>query len=444
MGCLPARLQWNNFGEVLKFSGFLKSKIAVDTHKDTGVEDLLDFRNHLKLELKGKVNETLSFFVSSQIRYLLAKNTDTDDKFEPDFWEGYCDVSFANADLRIGKQIVRWGKTDEISPVDNINPQEFEEFFLPKRDERKIPIFMAKINYYLGEYNLQGIFIPFFEESHIPFFNSDWAAFDHLKDAVAKSNLPPQLKHLFGSLKVYRDKPPKTLNYPGFGLRVSRTFDRFDLALSYLHSRNTIFTVESPFYNGEGLRGISTLEELLGFLRGVDISTLANADLTLRYRRMNVWGVEAETTWGGVGIRAELAYVRKVTFADEDLSKVDKDIVNYVVGADYTWGENLYMNLQFSQIIVINYEKLFFQEEVTNLLNGTINKQFMQGFLIPELYFYWNPTDGDYYLNPHITYKYTDNLSLIGGLYFLDGERDTVFGNYKDNDEVYFTIKYTF
>ncbi|MDY6974081.1 MAG: AMIN domain-containing protein [Thermodesulfobacteriota bacterium] len=432
------------FFKSFDFGGHFSSKVATDLNEDNSVEDLYDFRNHLNINLESRINDTITLFASYQIKYLLFKNTDTDDNFDPDFWEGYVDFSFPNLDLRIGKQIVRWGKTDELSPVDNINPQEFEEFFLPSLDERKIPIFLTKINYYLGDFDLEGIFIPCFKESHISFFNSDWAGLDHMKEAVERSDLPWRFKNAFESVDVITDEPPKTLSNSNFGLRVSRTFDRFDLALSYLYSRNMVPTVESAVFTGEGLRGISSLDELAHIFSSQDLSAIDNTDITLRYRRMNVWGVEMETTWGEVGVRAEAAYFRNLTFADAGLSKVDKDLLYYVIGADYTFGENLYFNLQFSQQIVVNYEDLFYQEEITNAFNGTINKGFMQGFLVPELYFYWNTTDGDYYLNPHITYKHTDNLSLILGVYLLGGDRETLFGNFKDNDEVYLSIKYSF
>jgi len=440
----PIGTKMTRFLDTFDFGGRVSSKAATDLNKDNSVEDLYDFRNHLNINLESRINDTISLVASYQIKYLLFKNTDTDDNFDPDFWEGYIDFSFRDLDLRIGKQIVRWGKTDELSPVDNINPQEFEEFFLPTLDERKIPIFIARIDYYLRDFDLEGVFIPCFKESHISFFNSDWAGLDHMKEAVERSDLPWQFKNAFDSIDVKRDKPPKTLSNSSFGLRVSRTFERFDLALSYLYSRNMVPTVESAVFTGEGLRGISSLDELAHIFSSQDVSAIDDTDITLRYRRMNVWGVEMETTWGEVGVRAEAAYFRNLTFADAGLSKVDKDLVYYVIGADYTFGENLYFNLQFSQQIVVDYEDLFYQEEITNALNGTINKEFMQGFLIPELYFYWNTTDRDYYLNPHITYKHTDNLSLILGLYVLGGDRDTLFGNFRDNNEVYLSIKYSF
>lgn len=425
----------------LDFSGELTSKVATDLNKDNDVEDLFDFRNHLLLKLQCKLNDQVKLFVSEQIKYI---HTNTDDNFESNFWEGYINFSSQNCDFRIGKQIVRWGKTDELSPLDIINPQEYEEFVLSKLNDRKIPIFLAKINYYLGGYNLEGVFIPFFKESHIPSFNSDWAAFDHLKEAVAKSTAPSLMKGLINSTDVRIDKPARTFDNCSFGLRVLRTLGRFDLGVSYLYTRNTLPTVDSVLFKGEGNRSIGSMEQLLGFFQGIDPASLSDVDITYQYKRMNVFGGEMETTWGNVGIRAELAYFHKISFANRERSKVDKDFVHYVIGADYTWGENLYTNLQFSQQIVPNYEELLWQKKITSAFNGTIRKEFMQGFLIPELYFYWNTTDGDYYLNPFVTYKYSDNISLIGGVYFLGGERDTLFGSFKDNNEIYFSLKFTF
>jgi hypothetical protein len=438
---LPADTWSSRILKSLDFSGYLTTKVANDLNKDNDAEDLFDFRNHLLLKLQFKLNDQVKLFASEQIKYLLFKNTDTDDNLESNFWEGYLDLSFQNFDFRIGKQIVRWGKTDELSPLDIINPQEYEEFVLPKLNDRNIPIFLAKINYYLGKYNLEGVFIPFFKASHIPSFNSDWAAFGHLKETAANSNLSPSIKNLINSAEVNEDNPPRTFENCSFGLRVLRTIGKFDLGLSYLYTRNTLPTVDSVLFKGEGYRSISSVDDLLGFFEGINPTSL---NVTYQYRRMNVWGAEMETTWRNVGIRAELAYFNKMSFANRERSRVDKDFIHYVIGADYTWGEGLYTNLQFSQQIVANYEGLFWQKKITNAFNGTIRKEFMQGFLIPELYFYWNTSDGDYYLNPFVTYKYSDNISLIWGAYFLGGERDTLFGSFKDNDQIYFSAKFNF
>jgi hypothetical protein len=440
----PVESGMKRFLHSLDFGGDFTTKVAYDINKDNNVEELFDFRNHVLLKLQSKPNNKVKLFASEQIKYLLFKNTDTDDNLESNFWEGYIDLSFQNCDLRIGKQIVRWGKTDELSPLDIINPQEYEEFVLPRLNDRKIPIFLAKINYFLGDYNLEGVFIPFFKESHIPSFNSDWAAFGHLKETVANSNVSPFIKDLINSAEVKEDEPSRTFDNCRFGLRGLRTIGKFDLGLSYLYTRNTLPTVDSVLFKGEGYRSINSMEDLLGFFQGIDPTSLKDVAITYRYRRMNVWGGEMETTWRNMGIRAELAYFHKISFANRERSKVDKDFFQYVIGVDHTWGENLYTNLQFSQQIVANYEELFWQKKITNAFNGTIRKEFIMGFLIPELYFYWNTTDGDYYLNPFVTYKYSDNISLVGGAYFLGGERDTLFGSFKDNDQIYFSAKFNF
>ncbi|MCA1787835.1 MAG: hypothetical protein LC657_17820, partial [Desulfobacteraceae bacterium] len=46
-------------------------------------------------------------------------------------------------DLSVGKQIIRWGKADQFSPVDTLNPQDFREFMIPEYEETKQPVWMA-------------------------------------------------------------------------------------------------------------------------------------------------------------------------------------------------------------------------------------------------------------------------------------------------------------
>lgn len=51
--------------------------------------------------------------------------------------------------FRIGKQIIRWGKTDEISPVDNVNSQDLRLFIIPTYEDRKIPNWIADVEFFL-------------------------------------------------------------------------------------------------------------------------------------------------------------------------------------------------------------------------------------------------------------------------------------------------------
>src|SRR5207249_10955994 len=67
------------------------------------------------------------------------------------FFLGYLDVGKGPVDVRIGRQILAWGETDNFRLLDNINPLDnsFGGFFLPL-DERRLPLDMLRGSYHFG------------------------------------------------------------------------------------------------------------------------------------------------------------------------------------------------------------------------------------------------------------------------------------------------------
>jgi hypothetical protein len=67
------------------------------------------------------------------------------------FFLGYLDVEKGPVFVRIGRQILAWGETDQFRLLDNINPldQGFGGFFIAL-DERRVPLDMLRVNYHFG------------------------------------------------------------------------------------------------------------------------------------------------------------------------------------------------------------------------------------------------------------------------------------------------------
>jgi len=67
------------------------------------------------------------------------------------FFLGYLDLGKGPVDIRVGRQILAWGETDNFRLLDNINPLDnsFGGFFIPL-DERRAPLDMIRGSYHLG------------------------------------------------------------------------------------------------------------------------------------------------------------------------------------------------------------------------------------------------------------------------------------------------------
>ena len=51
--------------------------------------------------------------------------------------EAYLDLSHGPLDLRIGKQIIAWGRADRINPTDNLTPRDYT-LLVPDDDDQRL------------------------------------------------------------------------------------------------------------------------------------------------------------------------------------------------------------------------------------------------------------------------------------------------------------------
>ena len=68
---------------------------------------------------------------------------------ESDLLEAYVTAHFGRADLRIGKQIIAWGRADGINPTDNLTPRNFV-VLLPLEEDQRFGTTAIKLDTYLS------------------------------------------------------------------------------------------------------------------------------------------------------------------------------------------------------------------------------------------------------------------------------------------------------
>ena len=402
--------------ETLDFSGFLRAKGAQELHEKDS-EQARMFRNTIRLEGKwtpsgsmagtDSVSETSNTFLlaSMQADYLSFGPDPSSDDFDLELYEGYLFHATHDWDLRLGRQIVRWGKTDQISPVDNLNPQDMREFFIPDLEERKIPNWMARLRLFPGDVTVEGVFIPFFEENEFDYSGTTWA--------------------LLGTepsgLRIRESVPGKSLDNSDAGVRASTTVAGWDLALSYLYA-----TEKSPHFR-------------------FDPANPMGPTLHSDYLRQHIYGFEFETTLDKFGFRGEGAYFDEQSFHTESLNSVAKPMAQFVIGADYIGEQDWYVNVQFSHEHIFDYESdILFLRQDNFYLNGEINREFWRGNAMLKLRYVLDLEDGGSFLTPEAILTYYKNLELSLGANVFFGPSESLFGRYRDNDQAFMKATYSF
>ena len=80
-------------------------------------------------------------------------------------------------DTKIGRQIVVWGAFDNIRVTDLLNPLDQRVPGLTDIDDLRLPVTMAKFDYYFGQWALSAMAIPEVRFSKLPVFGSDFYSF---------------------------------------------------------------------------------------------------------------------------------------------------------------------------------------------------------------------------------------------------------------------------
>jgi hypothetical protein len=210
-----------------------------------------------------------------------------------DVREAYVNGYFGPLDLRLGKQIIVWGRADVLNPTSNITPNDLR-VRSPVEDDRRVGNIGARAFLNFSPFRLEGVWMPLYVATELP---------------VAR--LPQYI--YFGDTRY----PPPHLDR-GLGAgRLHLELPSVDMSVSFLHGYAPLpgLTLESYTY------GISPTV--------VRISRTAYDH--------NVVGFDFATVLGDyLGVRGEAAYRRPVDYKNRPYTP--RPDLQYVLGVDHTFG----------------------------------------------------------------------------------------------------------
>lgn len=419
------------------------SRGTVDLRHERPYEDQTSDHETFLLETEGEASSLISFKAGVRLDRLAFhhhKSSQEDTRLE--LWETYLRYQGESLELTLGNQIIRWGKTDEMTVLDNLNPQDLRELLTLRLEERKRPWPWLRAQYFASGYTLEGVF-TLWPVWHIKDdLGTDWAVFDHLKEQL---EAVPSFSTLARSLRLAKERPGPSLRDAEWGFRITGTVAEIDWEISFLHAHNRSFYYYVKSFPIQGFRLENPSNPVQDLLNQQSNLRVTGTEIKIGRPQDNIFGLAFETTWGDAGLRGEFAYHTDRVFLKRDLLGVRKGYWRYVIGLDYQFPSGLYVNLQFLQQRVLGWnEDILFDPKLDSGLFLRLSKSFWQDFLEARLDGYYDLTTRMYYLNPEIRYKIRDNLTLFGGLHLLDGPKGTFLDVYDDNDQVYAGLKATF
>jgi hypothetical protein len=132
----------------------------------------------------------------------------------------------SNVDIKIGRQIVVWGKSDNIRITDSLNPLDNTTPGMVDIEDLRLGKAMSKIDYFVNDWAISAILLHENRFSNMPQYGSDYAP----------SNLM-----MANAISV--DEPSNSIKNSGIALSASKNMQGQDLSLYYSNQYvdNTIY-----------------------------------------------------------------------------------------------------------------------------------------------------------------------------------------------------------
>jgi hypothetical protein len=326
--------------------------------------------------------------------------------------EAFVDYVADRWDLRVGRQIIVWGKADGMAITDIICPRDYAEFFAAEYDDTRIPIDAAKWRYLGSSFDLEFIWLPRFIPAAFPSEGSPW---------FVEIEFPADVEVEYQAAL----EPELTLENGEFAVKASIYTSAVDLAISCFRAWDDIPTAYREVVSqGDSVR----------------------VSLRPEYERTTFYGAELSRPWGDVVLRAEAAYFTGLRFepADELSEEMfEKDALKGMLGVDWSPGANLAISAQFVDDFILDCEEAILNDEHTTLVTTSVSKTLFRETL--ELFgmAYFGLSDNDQYVRMAADYELADAFHLLAGVDFLSGDGGR-FGRYDDNDQIWLRAKYSF
>ncbi len=156
--------KWNIDGFISLSSSYNHAQKKAQVGQ-TDYRGLSRLRAKLFLEFDHKFSEKWKFFTSGYGFYDFAyaangrsrytKNVTRSYEDETELFELYLQGTlFDNIDIKVGRQIVVWGKSDNLRITDILNPLDNREPGMTDIENLRLPVTMTKLDYYFGQWAL--------------------------------------------------------------------------------------------------------------------------------------------------------------------------------------------------------------------------------------------------------------------------------------------------
>lgn len=118
----------------------------------------------LSLQLRAGKSEYGDAFAETRLRYGMQG---TEPGYEAELREGYVNAYLGPLDIRLGQQIIVWGKADGFNPTNNLTPTNWS-IRSPHDDDRRVGNIAARVFWNANPLRLEGVWVPLYRAVQLP------------------------------------------------------------------------------------------------------------------------------------------------------------------------------------------------------------------------------------------------------------------------------------
>jgi hypothetical protein len=380
---------------------------TVSSFRTSDPGDALTARARMRLELSGRFDAFYGLISADA-----EKNWKIDDESGVDLHEAWLEYASEGWDVRLGRQIIIWGKADGVQITDIISPPDYTESITRDLDEIRLPVDAVKLRL-LGEYvDTELIWIPVFEAAVLPTGDNPWA--------VAKV-LPANVRACVASV----DEPDTSFENSEIALKVSAFLSGLDVAASVFYTWDDYPTARRTAWSDGDIINVAYAPE---------------------HHRLTVFGLDFSRPWSDFVFRGEAAYYKGRYYETTSLyeNPVAKDAVKWLIGSDWTPGDDWTVIVQLTGDYIIDREQCMADKASTLMATLNVSKKLLRQTLTLSNMVYYGIDDNELYNRAKAEYAVTDAFHLSVGVDAFQGDRDGQFGVYEENTQVWIKAKYCF
>jgi len=411
----PSRYPTFSMGGAVRMRAFYNyAKHAPETG-ETDWRGFSSLRGDLLLEADSKLGDAWQAKVTLWGYYDLIYDINGWDEYTRDVTDTYItDLELRDTyiqgsllpylDIKVGRQIVVWGKSDNLRVCDVLNPLYLREVGMTDIRDLRLPVTMTRLDYYWSNWNVSAMAIPEIRFNELPVYGGDY----YFQDAP----LPDE------------DVPDSGIENMEYALSVNGIFSGWDISFYYANIYD-----DAPYLY-------------------VDYA-VSPPEPILKHARLTLFGAAWNLAVGNWLIKAESAHFQGLRYYNTPGQTYDR--TDILAGLEYSGFKEISISFEALNRYLHDYDDALKDPPVATEQNESqyaarLTKDWLNDTLTLTLLASAYGVDflSGSFERFALEYDLTDAWIVNGGLVLYQSGEKTEFQHIGDSDRVFLEVKYSF